>query len=156
VVAQKYPNDFVEILANAPTIYWSSFDPLGIWPQVVMHESNTFLSLCEYGYFVNAILDACDMPDGIQDGVILDPLSCPFDPQSLVGSTVTCSNTAVKLTTATASVVQKILSGPRAPMAPHCGLALLLARRSTSSPTSAPLPHLGKLDTIFRPQAAPV
>jgi hypothetical protein len=72
-----------------------------------MHESNTFLSLCEYEYFVNAILD-------VQDGVILDPLSCPFDPQSLVGSTVTCSNTAVKLTTATASVVQKILSGPRA------------------------------------------
>ena len=55
------------------------------------------------------------MLDGVRDGVILDPLSYPFDPQSLVGSAVTCSNTAVKLTTATASVVQKILSGPRAP-----------------------------------------
>lgn len=104
-----------------------------------MYEFNTFLSLCEYEYFVNAILGACGMLDGVQDSVILDLLVCPFDPQSLVGSTVTCSNTAVKLTPATASVVQKILSGPRAPMAPPCGLALLLARHSTSSPTSAPL-----------------
>lgn len=138
MVAQKSPNDFVRILANTPAIYWSSFDPLGVWPQVVMYESNTFLSLCEYEYFVNAILDACDMLDGVQDSIILDLLFCPFDPQSLVGSTVTCSNTAVKLTPATASVVQKILSGPRAPMAPPCGLALLSVRHSTSSPTSVP------------------
>ena len=55
------------------------------------------------------------MIDSVQDSVILDLLSCPFDPQLLVGSAVTCSNTAVELTTATASVVQKILSGPRAP-----------------------------------------
>ena len=27
VVAQKYPNDFVEILANALATYWSSIDP---------------------------------------------------------------------------------------------------------------------------------
>ena len=129
MAAQKSPTDFVRILANTPAIYWSSPGPLGIWPQVVMYESNSFLSLCEYEYFVNAILDTCDMLDGVQDSVILGLLFCPFDPQSLVGSTVTCSNTAVKLTPATASVVQKILSGP---------LALLLARHSTSSPTSAP------------------
>lgn len=138
MVAQKSPNDFVGILANTPAIYWSSLDPLGIWPRVVMYESNTFLSLCEYEYFVNTILDACDMLDGVQDSVILDLLFCLFDPQSLVDSTVTCSNTAVKLTPATASVVQKILSVPRAPMAPPCGLALPLARHPTSSPTSAP------------------
>jgi len=103
-----------------------------------MHKSNTFLSLCEYEYFVNATLDACDMLDGVQDGVILDPLFCPSDPQSLVGSTVTCCNTAVKLTSATASVVQEILSGPRAPMVPPYSLGLLSARHSTSSPTLAP------------------
>lgn len=80
MVAQKYLNDFVGILANAPAIYWSSIDPLGIWPQVVMYESNTFLSPCEHEYFVNVILDACDMLDGVQDGIILDPLFCHFDP----------------------------------------------------------------------------
>lgn len=138
IVAQEYLNDFVWILANAPAIYWSSIDPLGIWPQVVMYESNTFLSLCEHEYFVNVILDVCDMLGGVQDGIILDPLFCHFDPQSLVGSTVTCSNTTVKLTPATASDVQKILSGPRAPVAPPCGLVLLSARNPTSSPTPAP------------------
>lgn len=148
MVAQKSPNDFIRILANTPAIYGSSLDPLGIWPQVVMYESNTFLSLCEYEYFVNAILDACGVLDGVQDSVILDLLFCPFDLQSLVDSTVTCSNTAVKLTPATASVVQKTLSGPQAPMAPLCGLSLL------STPHQRPLPHLSKLDMIFRPQAA--
>lgn len=117
IVAQEYLNDFVWILANAPAIYWSSIDPLGIWPQVVMYESNTFLSLCEHEYFVNVILDVCDMLGGVQDGIILDPLFCH---------------------PATASDVQKILSGPRAPVAPPCGLVLLSARNPTSSPTPAP------------------
>ena len=78
MVAQKYPNYRAGILA--PAILWSGIDSLGIWPQVMMHEPNTFLPLCEYEYFVNAILDASDMLDGVQDGVILDLLSCPFDP----------------------------------------------------------------------------
>jgi len=115
MVAQKYPNDFDGILANAPAIYWSSLDPSGIWPQVVMHEFNTFPSFCEYEHFINAAIDACDMLDGVQDGVIMDPLSCPFNPHSLIGSTITCSNTSVTITAATASVVQNILSGPQAP-----------------------------------------
>lgn len=84
MVAQKSPNDFIRILANTPAIYGSSLDPLGIWPQVVMYESNTFLSLCEYEYFVNAILDACGVLDGVQDSVILDLLFCPFDPRNRI------------------------------------------------------------------------
>ncbi|OCL14027.1 tannase and feruloyl esterase [Glonium stellatum] len=113
MIAQKYPNDFDGILANAPAIYWSSLDPSGIWPHIVMHEYNTFPSLCEYEYFVSAALAECDMLDGVQDGVILDPLSCPFEPHSLVGSTITCSNKSISITAVTASIVQKILSGPQ-------------------------------------------
>ncbi|PYH45467.1 tannase and feruloyl esterase [Aspergillus saccharolyticus JOP 1030-1] len=59
-------------------------------------------------------MDECDLLDGLEDGVIDEPMSCTFDSLSLVGKTVSCDNGANKTITSTAAkVVKKIYEGPR-------------------------------------------
>jgi len=92
MMAQQYPNLFDGILANAPAIHFSKFVVAEIWPQIVMRQSQTFLSPCVAERFINASLDACDELDGVKDGVIMDVLACDFDPSNVVGQVCSISN----------------------------------------------------------------
>ncbi|MFE4604172.1 DUF6351 family protein, partial [Kitasatospora indigofera] len=46
--AQKYPEDYDGILANAPAVHWDEFEVATLWPQVVMNEQKTYPSACEF------------------------------------------------------------------------------------------------------------
>ena len=115
MMAQKYPELFDGILANAPAIHFTKFVVAEIWPQVVMQQSQTFLSACVVEAFVKASLDACDELDGVKDGVIMDPLACDFDPSTVIGKEVTCNGEKEVITNAMAEVAQKIMEGPKSP-----------------------------------------
>jgi hypothetical protein len=115
MMAQKYPDLFDGILANAPAIHFSRFVVAEMWPQIVMQQSGAFVNQCVFKQFVNATLDACDGLDGVRDGVIMDPLACDFDPSSVVGQEVQCEDGKEIITEAMAEVVKKITEGPKSP-----------------------------------------
>ncbi|KAL5355545.1 Tannase/feruloyl esterase [Aspergillus floccosus] len=113
MAAQRHPEDFDGILANAPAINWARFIPAEQWGQVVMNREDTFPTSCVFDTFGNASIAACDGLDGVVDGIISDPNACTFDPYTLVGTVVTCDGVQTTITQKMAQVVQKIHQGPR-------------------------------------------
>jgi Tannase and feruloyl esterase len=111
--AQKYPEDYNGILAEAPAFNWDRFVPAEIWPQIVMKQTNTYPTSCELSAFTNVSIIVCDSLDGVTDGLISNPDACShhFNPHTLVGTTPSCANKSI--TAAIADVVQKIHDGPR-------------------------------------------
>lgn len=115
MMAQKYPDLFDGILANAPAIHFSKFIIAEIWPQIMMQQTGTFVSPCVFERFLNATLDACDENDGVKDGVIMDPLACDFDLKTVVGQEVECEGEKETITESMADIVSKIAEGPKSP-----------------------------------------
>ncbi len=108
--AQNYPSDFDGILAGAPAINWQKYVPASLWPELVMQRSGDFLPQCKFAAFQAAAIKACDtLGDGVVDGVIGDPLSCKFDPSSLVGTSTPCGT----ITGLDATIVKRIIAGAR-------------------------------------------
>jgi feruloyl esterase len=111
--AQRHPDDYDGILANAPAINWDEFEPATLWPQVVMAQQKTYPTKCEFNAFNQAALTACDKLDGAKDGLISDPQHCTYDPGKLIGAKIDCDGREVTITAADADVVRKIWDGPR-------------------------------------------
>ncbi|MDX6260067.1 MAG: hypothetical protein QOH84_1755 [Kribbellaceae bacterium] len=111
--AQRHPDDYDGILANAPAINWDEFEPATVWPQVVMNQQKTFPTKCEFDAFNQAALKVCDPLDGAKDGLISDPQRCTFDARKLIGTKVDCDGKQLTITAAVADVVRKIWDGPR-------------------------------------------
>jgi hypothetical protein len=110
--AQRHPDDYDGVLANAPAVNWDEFEPATVWPQVVMAQQKTYPTKCEFDAFNQAALKACDTLDGAKDGLISDPQRCTYDPSRLIGTTVECDGKQVTITAADAAVVRKIWDGP--------------------------------------------
>ena len=106
--ALRYPNDFDGILAKAPAINWSRFIPAEQWPAVVMNELGHFLPSCKAQAVPALVQQACDMTDGVKDG-LWDSRDCKFDAKSLIGGQTPCG----AFTATDAVVIQKIWTGPR-------------------------------------------
>ncbi|KAF2117178.1 Tannase/feruloyl esterase [Lophiotrema nucula] len=115
MLAQQYPHLLDGILANAPAISMTHLALGSHWPQLVMQQSNTLLSGCEFDYFSKKIFEECDILDGANDGVIVDPEACLFQPSRLVGDKTKCDDKEVEITQEMADVVRKIQEGPRSP-----------------------------------------
>ncbi|MER6066809.1 tannase/feruloyl esterase family alpha/beta hydrolase [Streptomyces sp. NPDC001792] len=111
--AQRYPDDYDGILANAPAVNWDEFEVATLWPQVVMNNEKTHPSSCEFNAFTAAAVKACDELDGVKDGLVNDPSRCDFDPRRLIGTKVVCEGKELTITAADAAVVRKIWDGPR-------------------------------------------
>lgn len=111
--AQRYPDDYDGILADAPAVNWDEFEVATLWPQVVMNNEKTYPTGCELDAFTNAAVKACDKLDGAKDGLVNDPSRCDFDPRRLIGTKVVCDGKELTITAADASVVRKIWDGPR-------------------------------------------
>ncbi|MFF0160425.1 tannase/feruloyl esterase family alpha/beta hydrolase [Streptomyces sp. NPDC005263] len=111
--AQRYPDDYDGILADAPATNWDEFEVATLWPQVVMNNEKTYPTGCELDAFTNAASKACDSLDGVEDGLVNDASRCHFDPRRLIGTKVVCDGKELTITAADATVVRKIWDGPR-------------------------------------------
>ncbi|MER7786663.1 tannase/feruloyl esterase family alpha/beta hydrolase [Streptomyces sp. NPDC097640] len=111
--AQRYPDDYDGILADAPAINWDEFEVATLWPQVVMNNEKTYPSSCEFKAFTDAAVKACDSLDGVKDGLVDDVQRCDFDPRGLIGTKVVCNGKELTITAADAAVVRGIWDGPR-------------------------------------------
>ena len=62
--------------------------------------------MCEIDAFSAAAVAACDGEDGVEDGFILDPSTCKFDPTTVIGQAYNCSTgPSGKLTAEGATIV---------------------------------------------------
>ena len=84
VAAGRYPDDFEGVIAGAP------FNPLLSVPHMIwVDRANTgadgrpILGKPQFELLHKAALAECDQLDGLADGIIGDPPSCAFTPQSL-------------------------------------------------------------------------
>ena len=74
MMAQRFPGDYDGILAGAPAIHWDRFQAAQIWPQVAMLRDNgANFSTAKKTLATNAAVAACDLQDGVEDGVLDRP-----------------------------------------------------------------------------------
>jgi len=82
--AVRYPNDFDGVIAGAPAVNWMHLHAGRMAANRAANRTDAATIPQEkYVLVHNAALDACDMNDGVMDGLIENPLSCRFDPKVL-------------------------------------------------------------------------
>lgn len=87
--AQRYPNDFDGIVAGAPAYNWT--EELGgrnTWINQAMFPNPAELGVATITpeaqeLIGNAVMQQCDRLDGIEDGILNNPLACDFDESRL-------------------------------------------------------------------------
>jgi hypothetical protein len=110
--AQRYPEDFDGIVANAPWVDQTGFTIGAIWNQQAFAE--THVSADKLALVADRAMQVCDAVDGLRDGLIDDPRQCAF---KVARDVPTCSPgneaSATCLTAAEAAAVQKVYDGPQ-------------------------------------------
>jgi hypothetical protein len=83
--AQRYPDDYDGIIAGAPANYWTHLLLSAISNlQATAASKETYIPPSKLPAIEAAALKACDLNDGIRDGVIEDPAHCRLSPDSLL------------------------------------------------------------------------
>jgi feruloyl esterase len=114
-LAQKYPNAYDGVVASAPAINWPELSLGGYWAQFVMGHLDEYLFPCEINTVTAAAVFACDGADGVLDGINSDPDSCIFNPFTMVGTQIYCSDTGseLKISAVTTNIVNATWTGAR-------------------------------------------
>ena len=83
--AQRYPNDFDGIIAGAPANDHINLHAGDMSRQIdIFKDPAGFLTTAKRTTLATAVMNACDMLDGVKDNVISDPHQCKFDPAVLL------------------------------------------------------------------------
>ena len=107
---QKYPADYNGIVVGGHAAHLTRqiFGQLWLW--MAAHPNGVaMLPAAKLQILHDAVLNKCDMLDGVKDGLLENPMRCTFDPKELecrAGDAAGC------LTTAQVEAAQKIYSGP--------------------------------------------
>src|SRR5579872_2167628 len=78
IEAQRFPEDFDGIVANAPWVDQTGFTIGSMWNQKAL--SGAGLTPAKLAMVAGKVMDKCDAIDGLKDGLIDDPRKCNFDP----------------------------------------------------------------------------
>jgi hypothetical protein len=85
IEAQRFPWDFSGIIAGAPDEDESDLAVRGIWAKrkFLGDDGKPILSDADIQLVHHAVLAACDMDDGVKDGIVSAPYQCAFTPTEL-------------------------------------------------------------------------
>ncbi|KAJ4377763.1 hypothetical protein N0V83_000593 [Neocucurbitaria cava] len=113
-IAQRFPHLVDGILASAPAINLVHLVIGEFWPQLRMETTKTYMSRCELEYYRAKVIEACDVLDGVFDGILEDPEQCQFDPYSMAKAhdIFECDGEQVEFTTNMAHLMDEIHRGP--------------------------------------------
>jgi len=109
--AQRYPDDFDGIIAGDPANDWTRFYAGShLWySQAMLADGESYLPPAKLPALGTAVNAACDAIDGIEDGILQNPLACNFQPSTLTCPAGTDNNSC--LTPGQVTAVEKIWSG---------------------------------------------
>jgi feruloyl esterase len=109
--AQRYPEDFDGIIAGAPAADWTRFYAGGhLWySQATLADEESYIPAGKLQALGDAVNASCDALDGIEDGIIQNPMACNFEPAELTCPVGTDNNSC--LTPKQVTAVEKIWSG---------------------------------------------
>jgi feruloyl esterase len=83
--AQRFPEDYDGILAGAPANNWAHMVSSGLdVAQRTTGDPRAYLSSLKLAAIQRAALAACDLQDGVKDGIVANPARCRFDPAVLL------------------------------------------------------------------------
>ena len=115
IEAQRYPEDFNGIIDGAGALNF-------IVQNAVFHawqaranvgaDGKPVLLAARLPLLHAAVITACDALDGLEDGLISNPLVCRFDP-AILQCPAAANDTSACLTAAEIAVVRKLYDGPR-------------------------------------------
>src|SRR5206468_2414977 len=109
IEAQRYPDDFDGIVANAPWVDQTGFTVGALWNQRALAEAP--ISAEKLSLVAERVMAKCDRIDGLADGLIDDPRRCDFDPARDVPSCAAGADSNACLTPAQAAALKKIYGG---------------------------------------------
>lgn len=79
--AQRFPEDFIGIVAGAPANAWTHLQFAGVWNERALHDDPAgYIPPSKLPVLQKAAVAACDALDGVEDGLIENPRRCHFDP----------------------------------------------------------------------------
>jgi feruloyl esterase len=107
--AQRYPDDFDGIVANAPWVDQTGFTIGAMWNQKALTDAP--VSLAKMQLVAERVMTTCDAIDGLKDGLIDDPRACRFDPARDIPACRAGADGPDCLTTAEAGTLKKIYGG---------------------------------------------
>ncbi|HEY2952114.1 MAG TPA: tannase/feruloyl esterase family alpha/beta hydrolase [Verrucomicrobiae bacterium] len=110
IEAQRFPDDFDGIVANAPWVDQTGFTIGAMWNQKALSEAP--VTPAKLALLGDKVMAKCDAIDGLKDGLIDDPRKCAFDPARDVPACSAGADGADCLTAAQASAIAKVYSGP--------------------------------------------
>ena len=108
--AQRYPDDFDGIVANAPWVDQTGFAVGATWNQKALTEAP--VSPAKMTLVARTVMAKCDAVDGLTDGLIDDPRACRFDPARDVPACAVGVDAGDCLTAAQAAAIDKVYRGP--------------------------------------------
>jgi hypothetical protein len=108
--AQRFPEDFDGIVANAPWVDQTGFTIGAMWNQKALSAAP--VTPAKLALVGDKVMAKCDAIDGLKDGLIDDPRKCNFDPARDVPACSADADGANCLTSAQAAAIAKVYSGP--------------------------------------------
>ncbi len=83
--AERFPEDYDGILAGAPANNWTGLLTAGLdVGKVIAGDPAAYFSAMKLPAITRAALAACDAQDGLKDGILSDPMTCHFEPETLL------------------------------------------------------------------------
>ena len=117
IEAQRYPDDFDGIVANAPWVDQTGFTIGAIWNQRVLSEAP--VTAAKMALVADRVMATCDAVDGLTDGLIDDPRACDFDPARDVAVCAAGTDPDACLTPDQASAIASVYGGVVSNGAPY-------------------------------------
>jgi feruloyl esterase len=111
--AQRFPRDYDGVIAGAPANFWTHLMVSSVWITEATRENPAaYIPKEKYSLLHKAVLAACDVLDGVKDGLLENPRVCHFDPRVLQCKD---SDGPECLTAAQIEAARRIYDGPKNP-----------------------------------------
>ncbi len=110
--AQRYPDDYDGLVVGAPWNFQSHSNAGAVWNARVLGVPGAAIPQSMLATITASVLAACDMDDGVADGVIPDPRTCRWNPRTLLCKG---AETSGCLTPAQLDALEHVYEGPVSP-----------------------------------------
>jgi len=110
---QRYPDDFDGLVLGAPWNFQSHSNAGFVWDAQALSAPGAAIPVSKLNNITAAVLAACDGNDGLVDGIVTDPATCGFNPDTLL---CTGAETDSCLTAPQLAALKKIYAGPSHPL----------------------------------------